>query len=90
MKKLFSSFAFLVLVATSAPQPASAMSVSAAMREACAAGKQYREEVDLGRMRPSQAEYEAREYSAYLAQQSGANRHALYGKIQNGLWLYRC
>jgi hypothetical protein len=90
MKKLFSAITFLTLLGASIPQPVSAMTASAALREACLAGKQYREDVDMGYMRPSQAEYEAKAYSAYLAQKSGANRYTLYQRIQNGLWLYRC
>jgi len=90
MKKLFSAITFLTLLGVAIPQPVSAMTVSSALREACLAGKQYRQDVDLGYMRPSQAEYEARAYSAYLAQKSGASRHSLYQRIQDGLWLYRC
>ncbi len=61
-----------------------------AMKEACDAGRQYREDVDLHGMKPSQAEYEAKAYSQYLSENSSAPRKALYDKIQQGLWMDSC
>ena len=61
-----------------------------AMKEACSAGKQYREDVDLHGMKPSQAENEAKEYSQYLASNSPAPRKTLYDKIKQGLWMDSC
>ena len=61
-----------------------------AMKEACDAGKQYREDVDLHGMKPSQARYEAQQYSKYLAENSPAPQKALYDKINQGLWMDSC
>lgn len=61
-----------------------------AMKEACDAGRQYREDVDLYGMKPPQARYEAQEYSKYLAENSPAPRKALFDKIQQGLWMDSC
>ena len=61
-----------------------------AIKEACDAGRQYREDVDLHGMKPSQARYEAQEYSKYLAENSPAPQKALYDKINQGLWMDSC
>ena len=61
-----------------------------AMKEACEAGRQYREDVDLNGMKPSQARYEAEAYSQHLADNSPAPRKALYDRIQQGLWMDSC
>ena len=61
-----------------------------AMKEACEAGRQYREDVDLHGMRHSEAEYEAKAYSQHLADNSPAPRKALYDRIQKGLWMDSC
>lgn len=61
-----------------------------ALKEACETGRQYREDVDLHGMKPSQAEYEAKAYSQYLADNSTAPRKVLYDKIKQGLWMDSC
>jgi hypothetical protein len=61
-----------------------------AMKEACDAGRQYREDVDLNGMTAAQARYEAQAYSQYLAENSPASRKALFDKIQQGIWMDSC
>ncbi len=62
-----------------------------AMAEACAAGRQYRNDVDTGFLRHSQAEAEAASYAEHLAaQSSGVDSGVLYQKIKQGLWNGRC
>lgn len=61
-----------------------------AIKEACDAGRQYREDVDLNGMKPSQARYEAQQYSKYLAENSPAPQKALYDKINQGIWMDSC
>ena len=81
--------------ATEQPQPQATTdgnkwTYEQAMKEACEAGRQYREDVDLNGMRPSEAEYEAKSYSQYLADNSPAPRKALYDRIEQGLWMDSC
>jgi hypothetical protein len=66
------------------------LSYEQAMDEACKAGLQYREDVDLHGMRPSEAENQAKLYSQYLADNSPASRKELYDRIQKGLWMDSC
>jgi len=65
-------------------------SYNEAFKEACAAGKQYRADVDLHGMKPSQARHQAQEYSKYLSENSPAPQKALYDKINQALWTDLC
>ena len=72
------------------PALAQQYSRAGALREACEAGMQYRNDVDSGWMKHSQSEYEARQYSSYLAANSPAQKGELYRAVTQGLWMFNC
>ena len=58
-----------------------------AMTEACEAGRQYRNDVELGYMQTQQSFDEARSYAHHLsAQSAGVDNGVLYAKIKECMW----
>lgn len=58
-----------------------------AMTEACEAGRQYRNDVELGYMQTQQSFDEARSYAHHLsAQSAGVDNGVLYSKIKECMW----
>ena len=73
-----------------APQPQMRYTEAGALAEMCAAGRQYREDVDTGFAQPSQARVEVQLYAKYLSEQSPASVGQLVRAGNDGLWLDRC